>query len=321
MLGTMQFRTHLTASSLRNGITNPASFRAPPLPAIVRKSKSRSGWAAFSAADAPIATFGREERDDARDSISLPPGLRQEALPKHVAFIMDGNGRWAAERELPPSAGHQAGYKTLQLMVELSVKWGIRVLTVFAFSTENWLRPKLEVDFLMTLLETALKDNLQDFLREGIRICIIGDSSKLPKSVQEIAAKLEESTSNNSKLDLLVAISYSGRTDIVQACKKISQKVKNGVLKVEDIDESLVAQELETSCAALYPYPDLLIRTSGEWRLSNFLLWEMAYTELYFAQSYWPDFGEKEFVEALFAFQRRQRRFGLRRQTIGVNQP
>lgn len=311
MLVTQHFRAHLFVPNLPKPSASPAPIRAVPPPSIL--SKSKACCATVSSAEAPIAVpRGGIDGGGGGDGLLLPLGLRREALPKHVAVIMDGNGRWAASRGLPASAGHVAGYRALKLMVQLSCKWGIRVLTVFAFSSENWLRPKPEVDFLMTLFENVIKDNLGDLLREGIRICIIGDSSKLPKNLQRMVTEVEEISCSNSRLDLIVAMSYSGRTDIVQACQKIAQKVKNGILKPEDITESRVAQELETSSAVGYPYPDLLIRTSGELRLSNFLLWELAYTELYFAQSHWPDFGEDEYAEALLAFQKRKRRFGLR---------
>nr|XP_010910432.2 dehydrodolichyl diphosphate synthase 2 isoform X1 [Elaeis guineensis] len=250
-----------------------------------------------------------EHEEDEEDA--LPSGLRREWLPRHVAVIMDGNSRWAKARNLPTSAGHEAGYRTLREMLRLSCVWGIRVLTVFAFSYENWLRPKVEVDFLMMLFERVLRENIRDFLRECIWVRVIGDSSKLPISLQKLAKEVEEMTRNNSRLELVVAVSYSGRRDIAQACQKISQKVKHGLLEPEQITESLIAQELETN-GVEFPYPDLLIRTSGEERLSNFLLWQSAYSELFFTETYWPDFGEADYVEALSSFQKRQRRFGQR---------
>ncbi|KAJ6840348.1 uncharacterized protein M6B38_310795 [Iris pallida] len=249
------------------------------------------------------------------EEAEIPAGLERDLLPRHVAVIMDGNSRWATARGLPASAGHEAGSRALREMVKMSGKWGISALTVYAFSTENWLRPKVEVDFLMMLFQRILKDNMNDFLRDGVRVSIIGDSSKLPKSLLKLTKEIEETTVNNSVLNLIVAISYSGRSDIVQACRKIAQKVEQGQLGPPDITESVIAQELETNCSIEYPYPDLLIRTSGEQRLSNFLLWESAYAELYFAKKHWPDFGEADYAEALLSFQGRQRRFGLRSDT------
>ncbi|KAJ0020625.1 hypothetical protein Pint_32560 [Pistacia integerrima] len=230
-------------------------------------------------------------------SEELPPGLSRKAMPKHVAVIMDGNARWARKRGLPSSEGHQAGVQSLRELIELCCKWGIKVLTVFAFSYDNWVRPKVEVDFLMSL--------------EGIRISVIGDSSKLPTNLQKLIRDAEEATRENSNFQLIVAVSYSGKYDIIQACKGIAQKVKEGVVELDDIDETLVEQELETNCTD-HPYPDLLIRTSGELRVSNFLLWQLAYTEFFFVQPLWPDFGKDEFVDALTAFQKRQRRYGGR---------
>ncbi|KAI4385960.1 hypothetical protein MLD38_003943 [Melastoma candidum] len=241
----------------------------------------------------------------------LPSLLLPGLMPRHVAVIMDGNARWALRRGLPPSAGHEAGVRSLRHLLHLCSHWGIPVLTVFAFSSDNWYRPKAEVDFLMSLFERVIRTELDNFARDGVKICVIGDSSKLPSSLQKAIAYAEESTIRNSRVQLIVAISYSGKYDIVQSCRSIAQKVKDGVLQVEDIDEKLVEQELETSCSK-YPYPDLLIRTSGELRVSNFLLWQLAYAELFFAQALWPDFGEAELVEALVSYQQRHRRYGTR---------
>ncbi|XP_050370931.1 dehydrodolichyl diphosphate synthase 2 [Argentina anserina] len=248
---------------------------------------------------------GEEEEE------ALPAGLRREAMPRHVAVIMDGNVRWARRRGLPSGSGHQAGARALRELVDLSRKWGIRVLTVFAFSYDNWVRPKMEVEFLMTLFEGVIKSEINNLAREGIRISVIGDSSKLPTSLQKLINDAEEKTKDNFRLQLIVAVSYSGKYDVVQACKSISQKVKDGLIQIEDIDESVIEQELETNCTE-FPYPDLLIRTSGELRVSNFLLWQLAYTELFFIPALWPDFGKAEFAEALISFQQRQRRYGTR---------
>lgn len=242
---------------------------------------------------------------------SLPAGLRRESMPNHVAVIMDGNRRWAKIRGLPSGSGYIAGFRSLKLLVQLCLDWGIRVLTVFAFSSDNWFRPKVEVDFLMSLFERGMKDQLADMLREDIRVSVIGDRSQLPKSLQKLVRQVEEITKDYSRLHLVVAVSYSGKYDLVQACQNIALRVKDGIIEPEDINEVVIEQELETNCA-LFPYPDLLIRTSGELRLSNFFLWQLAYTELYFVESLWPDFGEAEFLEALHSFQQRQRRYGGR---------
>ncbi|MCL7034539.1 hypothetical protein MKW94_017861 [Papaver nudicaule] len=239
----------------------------------------------------------------------LPAGLSRELLPKHVAIIMDGNRRWAKNRGLPSMMGHNAGARSLMKLVPICSDWGIKVLTVYAFSTENWVRPQVEVDFLMKLFEKMLSKELEKFMRNDVRVSVIGDSTKLPESLQEWITKVTETTKNNSKLHLILAVNYSGRSDIVQACQSISHKVKDGLIKPEDVDESVFSQELHTKCTE-YPYPDLLIRTSGELRTSNFLIWQLAYSEFYFDESLWPDFGEREFVKALSSFQRRQRRFG-----------
>ncbi|XP_015932075.1 dehydrodolichyl diphosphate synthase 2 [Arachis duranensis] len=250
---------------------------------------------------------------DSKDTMMqpFPEELNAEPLPRHVAVIMDGNGRWAKMRNLMPSAGHQAGAEALKEMVRLCASWGIKVLTVFAFSTDNWVRPKVEVDFLMSLFEKTINSEIDVFIREGIRISVIGDASKLPSSLIRMIKYAEERTKENSRLQLIVAVSYSGKYDVVQACRSVAKKVKDGILDLEEINEGIIEQELETNCTE-FPNPDLLIRTSGELRVSNFLLWQLAYTELYFDGALWPDFGKEEFVEALSSFQQRKRRFGGR---------
>ncbi|KAG2280323.1 hypothetical protein Bca52824_051543 [Brassica carinata] len=234
----------------------------------------------------------------AAEEENLPEGLQPELMPKHVAVIMDRNGRWAKNKGLQP-------WDALRQM-------GIQVLTVFAFSTDNWIRPKIEIDFLLNLFERTLKSELETLAKNNVRISIIGDSSKLPKSLLKVINEVEEVTKNNTRLQLIVAVGYSGKYDVLQACRGIAQRVKDGEIEVEEIDERLIEQELETNCTE-FPYPDLLIRTSGELRVSNFLLWQLAYTELFFAQELWPDFGRSGFIEALMSFQQRQRRFGGRK--------
>ncbi|KAI3667016.1 hypothetical protein L6452_42058 [Arctium lappa] len=246
---------------------------------------------------------------DAGAGITSPAGLQHELMPKHVAVVMDGNRRWARSRGLMPEAGYLAGAAALKAVVDLCSKWGIQILTVFAFSSDNWLRPKVEVDFLMKLLETALKDEVAYTLREDIRLSVIGDSSKLPKSLQEFITYSENTTKDNSHLNLVLAINYSGKYDIVQACQSIALKVKDGIVEPEEINEFMIENELGMN-SKRFPHPDLLIRTSGELRLSNFFLWQLAYTELYFTEALWPDFGEAELLHALYAFQKRPRRYG-----------
>ncbi|CAK7331248.1 unnamed protein product [Dovyalis caffra] len=254
----------------------------------------------------------KEEEDKGVTVVRLPEGLQREAMPRHVAVIMDGNARWARQRGIiGASAGHEAGARSLRELVELCCEWGVGVLTVFAFSYDNWIRPKEEVDFLMGLFERMLKSELDNFMRQGIRVSSIGDSSRLSQPLKKLISDAEEKTNDNSRLHLIVAVSYSGKYDVVQACKSIAKKVKDGTVQLEDVSESLLEQELETNCAE-YPCPDLLIRTSGELRISNFLLWQLAYTELFFAEALWPDFGKAEFIEALTSYQQRQRRYGGR---------
>lgn len=248
---------------------------------------------------------------DAKNSLEneLPAGLIRERIPKHVAVIMDGNRGWAKKNGLPPKSGHTAMIPRLMEVVGLCCIWGIKVLTVYAFSTENWTRPQMEVDFLMGLFERMLQEHEENFMRNEVRVSIIGNPTKLPVSLQDQITKTTDNTKKNSKFHLLLAINYGGRDDILQACREVSRKVQDGLVKPEDVNESLFNNELGTSDTE-YPYPDLLIRTSGELRLSNFLAWQLAYSELYFTETLWPDFGEREFIMALQSFQRRQRRFG-----------
>lgn len=243
----------------------------------------------------------------------LPEGLDASAMPKHVAIIMDGNSRWAERRRLPASMGHEAGVRSLKEVVKLAHVWGIKVLTVFAFSTENWLRPTMEVDFLMTLFENVLKNELSSLAKENVRVHCMGDLTLLPESLRNMVSTLDEHTKHNTGLKFCIALSYSGRYDIANACRKLAAKVEAGELSSSDITETAIEEELKTSWLGDARNPDLLIRTSGEQRLSNFLLWQTAYTEFYFVDSLWPDFGASQLTEALLAYQNRNRRFGKRK--------
>ncbi|CAN1329011.1 Dehydrodolichyl diphosphate synthase 2 [Linum perenne] len=303
-------------SKLRNGLTPINMLSLHYLTAqkwtTAEPSSSRTEWRAWRRRRAENRVSAKASRLVGAEKKELPEGLREEMMPRHVAVIMDGNGRWAKQRGLVTGAGHEAGVRSLKEMVRLCIEWRIKVLTVFAFSTDNWIRPKVEVDFLMSLFERALKTELEDIASQGVRISVIGDSSKLSKSLTDLIHDVEDRTKNNSNLHLMVAVSYSGKYDVVQACQSIARQVKDGEIDLDQINESLIEKELETKRTE-FPSPDLLIRTSGELRISNFLLWQLAYTELYFAEPLWPDFGEKEFAAALVSFQRRQRRYGSRK--------
>ncbi|CAI9774561.1 unnamed protein product [Fraxinus pennsylvanica] len=240
---------------------------------------------------------------------ALPEGLKPELMPKHVAIILDGNRRWAKEKGLSAELGHLSGGRVIMNIAFLCNKWGVDVLSIFAFSTENWTRPKEEVDFLMGLFEEVVQTYMDEVTRYNVKISAIGDKSKLPEPLQELVATAEEKTRGNTGLHLLVALNYSGRYDIMQATKSIAGKVKDGIFQVEDINEILFEKELKTNCAE-YPNPDLLIRTSGEQRISNFYLWQLAYTEIFFLKKKFPDFNEEDLIEALSSFQKRERRYG-----------
>ncbi|KAJ8774444.1 hypothetical protein K2173_016890 [Erythroxylum novogranatense] len=241
--------------------------------------------------------------------IILPAGLQRELMPNHVGVILDGNRRWARSKGLSLESGYGAGARRWKLMWDLCLKWDIKVLSGFCFSSENWGRPKEEVEIVLSVLERTVKQELETFMRKNIRLSVIGDVSGFPRSLREGIFQAEETTKNNDSLHLVMATNYSGQNDIVQACQRIAAKVKDGLLDHNHITRSLFEQELGTQCAE-FPCPDLIIRTSDEQRISNFFLWQAAYAELYFAPELLPDFGEAEFVEALVSFQKRQRRFG-----------
>jgi undecaprenyl diphosphate synthase len=238
---------------------------------------------------------------------TLPDDLLVDRLPRHVAVIMDGNGRWAKRRGMPRIMGHRRGVDTLKDLLRCCRDWGVEALTAYAFSTENWGRPAEEVEFLMLLFERVLRRELKEMMEEDIRIRFVGNLSVLPASLQTEITKSVEATRHNQGIQFTIATNYGGRQEIVNACKTIAEKIKSGQLQPEDIDESLFERHLYT--AGLCD-PDLLIRTSGEMRVSNFLLWQVAYSEIYVTETFWPDFDRTEFHRALSAYQQRDRRFG-----------
>ena len=233
--------------------------------------------------------------------------LRKNALPKHLAIIMDGNGRWAKQQGLLRSIGHENGTKSVRITVEACAKLGIEALTLYAFSTENWNRPKLEVQTLMKLLISSLKKEIKTLQENNIKLNCIGNITKLPTTAQKQLLEVMEKTKTNSRMTLTLALSYGSREEIVQAVKSISDKVKNNIISTDDIDEVIINQHLYTHNL---PDVDLLIRTSGETRISNFLLWQIAYAELYFTNVLWPDFREQDLYNAIADYQKRERRFG-----------
>lgn len=228
-------------------------------------------------------------------------------IPNHIAIIMDGNGRWAEQKGLPRLFGHQSGVNSVKKVVEVARKNKINYLTLYAFSQENWSRPKEEIGTLMKLLVETLRDEFEDLLNNNIKLNAIGNLSLLPVNVQKELKDIIFETSNNSGMTLTLALSYGSRQELINAVKEISLKVKNDLIDVEKIDDSLIKNNLYNPNL---PDVDLLIRTSGEKRISNFLLWQIAYSELYFTDIYWPDFDENEFINALIEFKKRERRFG-----------
>ena len=228
-------------------------------------------------------------------------------LPRHIAIVMDGNGRWAKKRLLPRHAGHKSGLSSTREIIQFCSDRGIEALTLFAFSSENWKRPQKEVGFLMELFFTALQNEIKRLNKNNVRMRFIGDLSAFSEKLQAQIFKSQEMTSKNTGLELHVAVNYGGHWDIADTTRKIAEKVKQGILNPDEITESTVASHISLNDV---PEPDLFIRTGGEQRISNFLLWQLAYTELYFTDVLWPDFNEKEFELALSDYAARQRRFG-----------
>lgn len=227
-------------------------------------------------------------------------------IPQHIAIIMDGNGRWAKQRGLDRSQGHQAGAATVRNLVEHALKLGVKYLTLYTFSTENWNRPMAEVAALMALLFESIEEEI--FVKNNVAFRIIGDLEKLPENVRERLNACVERTAKNDSMSLVLALSYSSKWEITEAVRSIASKVKAGELALEEIDDKLISNELTTT---FMPDPDLLIRTGKEQRLSNFLLWQVAYSEFYFTEVLWPDFNKEELYKAVYEYQQRQRRYGL----------
>lgn len=241
--------------------------------------------------------------------------LDMKRIPQHIAIIMDGNGRWATERNKPRSYGHQAGVETVRRITSECTRLGVKYLTLYTFSTENWNRPSDEIAALMGLVLTSLEDEI--FMTNNVRFQVIGDIKRLPVAVAEKLKETIEHTANNNAMTMVVALSYSARWELTEATKQIAIEVQKGEQKVEDIDENIINKHL---CTNFMPDPDLLIRTGGEYRISNYLLWQLAYSELYFCDTYWPDFNEADLHIAIADYQKRQRRFGKTEKQIETEQ-
>ena len=235
--------------------------------------------------------------------------VKEREVPRHIALIMDGNGRWAKSRDLPRTAGHQAGTQAAERLIRFAgQQLGLPYLTLFAFSTENWNRPAAEVDFIMDLLDRFISEKLSEFEQEGVRVVVSGDIERLPESLQQAITNAIHTTAKNDRLVLNIALNYGAREEIVRACRDIASTVIKEGIDPATIDKDTVARALYTH---EIPDPDLIIRTSGEMRLSNFLLWQAAYAELYFTDTLWPDFTPNELLQAITAYQERERRFGI----------
>ena len=237
----------------------------------------------------------------------LSKNIDKQKVPEHVAIIMDGNGRWAIKKGLPRSFGHNKGVSVLKNIIKVSKKLGCKVLTVYAFSTENWTRPKKEVDFLINLFSKVLKNEIKEIHQDSIKIKFIGDLTPFPETLKEIIYNSESLTKNNNTFTLNVCVNYGGRQEIVKVAKELALKSSSGEIKPSEVNEELFNSELLTQGIN---DPELLIRTSGENRISNFLLWQLAYSEIYISEVLWPDFNEFEFLKAIIDYQSRNRRFG-----------
>ena len=231
-----------------------------------------------------------------------------EKIPRHIAIIMDGNGRWANEKGQERLFGHSAGVKSVREAIKTAIELGVHYITLYAFSIENWNRPKQEVDGLMDLLISSIANEIEEFNENGVKLLTIGDINSLPENCMLSIKDAVSRTSENSKLTLILAVNYSSKWEITQAVKTITESVNNNELAITEITENLIQRHLATNSI---PDPELLIRTSGEYRISNFLLWQIAYTELYFTEILWPDFRRNDFIQAVIEYQNRERRFGL----------
>ena len=243
-----------------------------------------------------------------KDFASIDKVLSSGSIPNHIAIIMDGNGRWAKNKKLPRAAGHKRGVETVRTMVQASTKLGIKYLTLYTFSTENWKRPQKEISMLMRLMVKSLQNETNELNENNVKITTIGDVASLPEIVRKELEQAKEITKNNDGLTLNLALSYSGRWEIIEATKKISEDYHNNKIEIDDIDENLISKYLTT---ADMPDPDLMIRSGGEHRVSNFLIWQIAYSELFVSSVLWPDFKCKHLIEAIEDYQKRERRFGL----------
>ena len=239
--------------------------------------------------------------------MSFKEQIDRTRLPRHVAIIMDGNGRWAKERNKERTYGHQYGAEAVRMVTEASVEIGIEYLTLYAFSTENWKRPDEEVDALMALMVMSIENETPTLMENNVRLQAIGDLSRMPSDVKAKLDQCIQVTSGNTGLTLVLALSYSTKWEMVEAVKNMAQEVMDGNVNIKDINDNTIDSHLAT---AMMPDPDLLIRTGGEMRISNFLMWQLAYAELYFTPEYWPDFGKENFYKAICDYQNRERRFG-----------
>jgi len=238
----------------------------------------------------------------------LKPLINRDSVPRHIAIIMDGNGRWAKSKGMPRVLGHRSGVKSVREVTEAAAEIGVQYLTLYAFSTENWNRPPAEVTALMTLLVETIKGEIRDLNKNGVRLMAIGDIEALPAASYKALVKGMEDTRHNTRINLVLALNYSAKWEILRAARVLAEQARSGAILPQNIDEAAFESALSTHGI---PDPELLIRTSGETRISNFLLWQIAYAELYFTPVFWPDFGRKELFEAILSYQRRERRFGM----------
>ncbi len=249
--------------------------------------------------------------------MSFKDQIKKGQVPKHVAIIMDGNGRWAQQKGELRIFGHTSGVESVREALSAAGEIGVKYLTLYAFSTENWNRPKEEVDALMDLLVKSISAEIESLHKNQVRLKTIGDISNLPESCQNALSEAIEKTKDNTKVTLILALSYSSRWEITNAIRTMAEEVEGNKLKSDKINENLISSYLST---ADYPDPELLIRTSGESRISNFLMWQMAYTELFFTDTLWPDFRKESFFEAIVDYQDRERRFGKTTEQLGINE-
>ncbi|KAK1405412.1 Isoprenyl transferase [Heracleum sosnowskyi] len=305
----LKFRASLPSVGLRRN--SPLVPVSPAYASVNGTTIAQSGGNIIVKATQSVDEIINIDEEQFDEEFLLRAGLEAERMPKHIAVIADGHRRWARQKGLPPKSGHRTLAPVYKDISRLCCKCGIKVFTAYLYSPENMKRSQEEVETIMSLFEEGIRSNMEESMRHGIRISVIGDRTILPKSLVEAITEAEEKTKANSRLHLILAINYGGQNEILQASRKLFKKIKDGLIQEEEINIKLFEQELGTNICSKFPFPDFMIRFGGELRLSNFLSYQLAYAELYFTNTLFPDFTEEDFIIAMKSYQKRNRRYGV----------